>query len=290
MIDDLNDRIKKLYKILGSCELCPRKCKVNRLKDEKGYCKSGEDLIVSSIGPHFGEEEPLVGDHGSGTIFLTNCNLRCIYCQNYDISQLGHGSHMSLEELAQNMLKLQKMGCHNINLVTPTHFVPQLVKSIKIATETGLKTPIVYNSGGYESIKTLKLLSGIIDIYMPDIKYSDCETAKNYSGAPDYFEVCKDAIREMHAQVGELKLQRGIARKGLIIRHLILPNRTAGSIEILKFISELSEDSYVNIMEQYRPAYKARNYSKIERPIKISEYHEVIDAAKKFGIHRGFFD
>ena len=290
MIDDIDDRIERLYNILEKCELCPRKCGVNRIKGEKGYCRSGKDLIVSSISPHYGEEDPLVGNYGSGTIFLTNCNLRCIFCQNYDISQRGHGSHMDLEELAKNMLKLQKMGCHNLNFVTPTHFVPQLVKSIKIATEIGLKIPIVYNCGGYESLETLKLLSGIVDIYMPDIKYSDSESAKSYSDAPDYFEVCKVAVQEMHAQVGDLVVERGIAKKGLIVRHLVLPNRLAGSIEVLKFISDISKESYVNIMDQYRPVYKARSHPKIARPIKISEFNEVVSAAKKLGLYRGFFD
>ena len=290
MINDLTKRIEKLYSILENCELCPRKCRVNRIKGEKGCCKSDENLMISSISPHFGEEDPLVGNYGSGTIFLTNCNLRCIYCQNYDISQLGRGSYMSLEELALNMLKLQKMGCHNINFVTPTHFVPQLVRSIKIATESGLNIPIVYNCGGYESLETLRLLSGIIDIYMPDIKYSNSESAKKYSDAPDYFEVCKDSICEMHAQVGDLQIENKIAKKGLIIRHLVLPNQIAGSIDVLKFISELSKDSYLNIMEQYRPVHKAHGLREIARPIKISEYNEVIIAAKKLGLHRGFYD
>jgi putative pyruvate formate lyase activating enzyme len=285
---DLADRIDRLYGILESCELCPRRCKVNRFEDEKGYCRSDASLKVSSIHPHFGEETPLVGMYGSGTVFLTNCNLGCIYCQNYDISHLGHGSKMSEEVLADGMLSLQERGCHNINFVTPTHFAPQLVKSIKIASEKGLRVPIVYNCGGYESVQTLKLLDGIIDIYMPDTKYSDAGNAKKYSNAVDYFDVCKEAVREMHRQVGDLKVCGGIAQRGLLIRHLVLPNDIAGSMKILKFISELSMDSYVNIMAQYRPMYKAYEHKELSRSIKISEYNEAIRMATEFGLYRGF--
>ncbi|MDY6965633.1 MAG: radical SAM protein, partial [Halobacteriota archaeon] len=287
-LDDLDRRIEELYSIFEECVLCPRKCKVNRFSEERGYCRSGKDLVVSSISPHFGEEAPLVGIYGSGTVFLSNCNLGCTYCQNYEISQFGHGSHMTTDELVSAMLGLQKRGCHNINFVTPTHFVPQLVKSIKNAAERGLKIPIVYNCGGYESVETLRLLEGIVDIYMPDMKYSDSENAKRYSNAPDYFEVCKDAVREMHSQVGDLKVNGGVAWRGLLIRHLLLPNDLAGSEEILKFVSELSKDSYINIMEQYRPVFKAYDYGELKRPLKMSEYSKVIEMAKELGLHRGF--
>lgn len=287
---ELDDRIEKLMAILNECTLCPRACGVNRMSAEKGYCKSDSRLMVSSVSPHFGEEEVLVGTHGSGTIFLTNCNLGCIYCQNYDISHLGHGRIMSEEEFAQSMLRLQEMGCHNINFVTPTHYTPQIVKALKIAIEKGLHIPLVYNCGGYESKRTIGLLDGIVDIYMPDIKYSAEETARKYSRAPDYFEACKEAVKEMHRQVGNLTVdERGIAVRGLLIRHLVLPHGLAGSEAVFKFIAaELSKESYVNIMSQYRPMYKAYEYEELGRGITLSEYHEALECAKRWGLHRGF--
>ncbi len=286
----LDERIDKLEAILNECKLCPRECGVNRNKGEKGYCKSDKHLMVSSVQPHFGEEDVLVGSNGSGTIFLTNCNLRCIYCQNYDISHLGYGQRMTEEELALSMLGLQKRGCHNINFVTPTHFTPQIVKAVKIAIEKGLRIPIVYNCGGYEAKSTIELLEGIVDIYMPDIKYSDAENAKRYSNAPDYFDRCKEAVKEMHRQVGDLKVdESGIAYRGLLIRHLVLPNGIAGSAEVLKFVAtEISKEAYVNIMMQYRPMYKAYEYKELNRGIKMSEYREAIDIAREWGLHRGF--
>ena len=286
----LDERIEKLEAILNECKLCPRACGVNRNEGEKGYCKSDKHLMVSSVQPHFGEEDVLVGTYGSGTIFLTNCNLRCIYCQNYDISHLGYGQRMTVEELAFSMLSLQKRGCHNVNFVTPTHYTPQIVKALKIAIEKGLRIPIVYNCGGYEAKSTIELLDGIVDIYMPDIKYGDIENAKRYSNAPDYFDRCKEAVKEMHRQVGDLKVdERGIACRGLLIRHLVLPNGIAGSAEVLKFVAtEISKESYVNIMMQYRPMYKAHEYKELNRGIKMSEYREAIDIAREWGLHRGF--
>ncbi|MBU4310950.1 radical SAM protein, partial [bacterium] len=234
---ELKKRTKKAYEILEECRLCPRECGVNRIKREKGFCKSGVLPIVSSFGPHFGEEPPLVGTHGSGTIFLTWCNLCCIYCQNYTISHLGEGREISLEEFASQMLSLQRRGCHNINFVTPTHFVPQILAALEIATEKGLNVPLVYNTGGYDQIETLKLLDGAFDIYMPDIKYSDSGIAEKYSsGASDYPEVVKKALREMHRQVGDLLIENGIAQRGLLIRHLVLPNNLAGTKETMHFI------------------------------------------------------
>ncbi len=283
--EEIEERISKLYEILQKCELCPRRCHVDRSK-EKGYCNAGMEAVVSGMHPHFWEEEPLVGIYGSGTIFLTHCNLKCIYCQNYDISCLGVGKPTTPEKLAKGMLKLQRLGCHNINLVTPTHFVPQLVEAIKIASEKGLRVPIVYNSGGYESIKTLRLLEGIVDIYMPDIKYGDNRNAERYSNAPDYVEVCRKAIKEMHSQVGELEIQDGIARRGLIIRHLVLPNNIANSREVLRFIASISKDSYVNIMPQYRPMYLAYKYPELNRATTLKEYLQVIDIARELGLHR----
>jgi putative pyruvate formate lyase activating enzyme len=286
----LDRRIDELYSILESCRLCPRKCAKNRLRGEKGYCSSGKDMVVSAIHPHFGEEQVLVGKGGSGTIFLTNCNLGCIYCQNYDISHLGRGSPMSPEELAREMVKLQDLGCHNINLVTPTHFAPQLTKSIRIAAEKSLRIPIVYNCGGYESVETISLLEGIVDIYMPDIKYSHEESAIKYSNAPHYFESCCGAVKEMYRQVGNLTLDReGIAQRGLLIRHLVLPNDVAGSKDVLKFIaSEISLDTYVNIMFQYRPMYQAEEYKEINRRPYPEEYIKVISWALDLGLHQGF--
>ncbi len=256
----------------------------------------GKDVVVSAIHPHFGEEEPLVGSGrlsgigGSGTIFLTGCNLGCIYCQNYDISHLGRGSAISTEEFALGMTELHKRGCHNINFVTPTHFVPQLVASLKIAIEKGLNIPLVYNCGGYENLDTIKLLDGIIDIYMPDMKYSDPQNAERFSAAPDYFGRCCEAVQEMHRQVGDLKLDdEGIAQRGLLVRHLVLPNGLAGSERILRFIADdISRDTYVNIMFQYRPLFRAGEYEELNRSPSVEEYREVIEIARDSGLHRGF--
>jgi putative pyruvate formate lyase activating enzyme len=280
---ELKKRIEKLYNILSSCSLCPRECGVDRTKGESGYCRSGMNLLVSSIGPHFGEEPELVGRGGSGTIFLANCNLGCIYCQNYDISHLSQGREMSEEEVAKAMLHLQSIGCHNINFVTPTHFVPQLIKSVEIACEKGLRIPVVYNCGGYESLKIIRLLDGIVDIYMPDIKYSDNACAKKYSNAPDYFEKCSEAVKEMYNQVGDLNGPRG-----LLVRHLVLPHDISGSQKVLGFIAEeISKNTYVNIMNQYRPCYKAADHEELNRRPTLSEYNRAINLAKGFGLHRG---
>jgi putative pyruvate formate lyase activating enzyme len=283
----LDERIRELYGILESCELCPRKCGKNRLRRERGFCKSGRELMVSSYAPHFGEEKPLVGTGGSGTIFLTNCNLRCVYCQNYEISHLGIGREVSTEGAAEMMIKLQMRGCHNVNLVTPTHFTPQIARSIKDAIKKGLCLPIVYNCGGYENVETIKLLEDIVDIYMPDIKYSSKEPAKKYSDASDYFDRCRESIREMHRQVGDLKIDEdGIAHRGLLVRHLILPNDLAGSKEVLKFVSGLSKDSYVNIMDQYRPKGEAWDYEELSRRPTREEFYDAMDMAKRYGLHR----
>ncbi|MBS7623335.1 radical SAM protein [Candidatus Bathyarchaeota archaeon] len=285
---ELKEKVERLHCILESCELCPRKCGVNRLKGEKGYCRSGKDLIVSSFNPHFGEEEPLVGTGGSGTIFLTNCNLLCVYCQNYEISHLGYGRPASEEKMADYMIHLQRKGCHNINFVTPTHFTPQLTRSIEIAIPKGLHLPIVWNCGGYENVETIRLLEGIVDIYMPDIKYGSAESARKYSNAPDYFECCREAVKEMHRQVGDLVVEDGIAMRGLLIRHLVLPNDVAGSREVLKFIAEeISKNTYVNIMDQYRPIYRAYDYKELARPPTFREYKAVVDMAKELGLQRG---
>ncbi len=277
---------KKAVHLLEHCTICPRKCGVNRLKGELGYCQTGKEAIVSSYGPHFGEEPELVGTNGSGTIFFSFCNLNCIFCQNYDISQLGYGRNVTINELAEIMLKLQKMGCHNINLVSPTHIVPQFLQALSTGRDKGLHLPIVYNSGGYDEIETLKLLEGVIDIYMPDAKYGSNEIGEKYSNVISYWEINKLALKEMHRQVGDLIVDKnGIAQRGLLVRHLVLPNRIANSFEVLKFIAEeISINTYVNIMEQYRPCYKANQYPELARRINEKEYQEVVEYAKKLGL------
>jgi putative pyruvate formate lyase activating enzyme len=286
---ELEDRIVRLTSILEKCTLCPRQCKVNRLQGELSYCKAGVNLVVSSYFPHFGEERPLVGKSGSGTIFLTHCNLKCNFCQNYDISHLGAGESLSITKLAQMMITLQMQGCHNINFVTPTHYAPQIVAALPYAIKMGLELPIVYNCGGYESLEVVELLEGIVDIYMPDAKFSRAEQAQTYANAPDYFDVLKPVLKDMHRQVGALKIENGIVDRGLLIRHLVMPNDVAGSEAILKFIAEeLSTESYVNIMRQYRPCFNAMDEPLIDRRINSKEYYQAIELAKKFGLHRGF--
>jgi putative pyruvate formate lyase activating enzyme len=287
---ELRKRIDSLYKILESCELCPRNCKVNRLKGERGYCKAGSKLAISSYGAHFGEERELVGRYGSGTIFMTYCNLLCIYCQNFDISHLGYGEEISIKNVADRMLSLERRGCHNINLVTPTHFAPQLVKAVEAAAKKGLNVPIVWNCSGYENVEVIKLLEGVVDIYMPDMKYGDREYAKKFSNALDYFERSMEAVMEMHRQVGDLKVdEKGVAYRGLLIRHLVLPNNIAESEKVLEFIANrLSKESYVNIMAQYRPCGKAYEYKELSRRPSSSEYIKVIEFARKLGLNRGF--
>jgi putative pyruvate formate lyase activating enzyme len=287
---ELTQRVKLLKELLKECRLCPRECRVNRLDGEIGVCQARPELTVSSAFPHFGEEPPLVGSHGSGTIFLTHCNLRCIFCQNYDISHLGGGEQMTSSDLTRIMLRLQEMGCHNINFVTPTHYAPQIVASLPEAIEKGLRLPIVYNCSGYESIEVIRLLEGIVDIYMPDAKYLDEKYSKRFSNAPDYPEVIKKVLKEMHRQVGDLTINsKGIAERGLLIRHLVMPGGIASSEAVLKFIAEeISVRSYVNIMEQYRPEYRAHEYPEINRRITHKEYLEAIQWAKHYRLYRGF--
>lgn len=289
--NELQQRADVLKKMLEECRLCPNECAVNRIDGETGNCNSTDEVIISSYGPHFGEEPELVGLYGSGTIFFTNCNLSCIYCQNYDISQLGIGKKISIEELSDTMISLQRRGCHNINLVTPTHFVPQIVQALIIAVEKGLEIPLVYNCGGYESVETLKLLENIINIYMPDIKYSDNEVASRLSGIKNYWNIVRAAVKEMHRQVGDLHIDRkGIAKRGLLIRHLVLPDNLAGSEKVLDFVAdEISKNTYINIMDQYHPAYKANDYPGLNRTIKSDEYQKVLDYAMLKGLHRGFY-
>jgi len=284
----LTERVDALWSRLQRCDICPHECQVNRLNGETGKCKTGEKAQFSSFGPHFGEESPLVGRFGSGTIFFTHCNLSCIFCQNYDISHLGEGYQLDESKLAEIMLSIQNMGCHNINCVTPTHVIPQIVKALSMAIEQGLKVPLVYNTGGYDSVETLKLLDGIFDIYMPDLKYSDDNIAQRYCNAQDYATVVKDAIREMHRQAGDLVMdEKGIALKGLLIRHLILPDDLAGTKEAMKFIAEdISKNTYVNLMDQYRPCYEAKEYYPLDRRITAKEFEQAIKIARDFGINR----
>lgn len=285
---ELNDRTNKVWDLLDSCSLCPRRCGINRLRGEVGKCRTGRRAVVSSYGPHFGEEAPLVGRHGSGTIFFTHCNLRCIFCQNYTISQLGEGEAVTAEELARMMLSLQARGCHNINLVSPTHVVPQILESLEIAVAQGLSLPIVYNSGGYDSVETLELLDGVIDIYMPDMKYSDEKIAEQLSGVKGYPAMNRDAIKEMHRQVGDLQIdEKGIALRGLLVRHLVLPHGLAGTSEVVNFLArEISPNTYLNVMAQYRPCHKAFENPRLTRPLSKGEFLEAVELARRAGLHR----
>lgn len=280
--------MKKQVDTLKACTICPRKCGVNRLENESGHCKTGRQAIVSGFHPHFGEEPELVGNHGSGTIFFSYCNLLCNFCQNYDISHRGDGRSVTDTELAVIMLELQHMGCHNINLVTPTHVVPQIFAALDIARNKGLTVPIVYNSSGYDRVSTLKSLDGLVDIYMPDFKFWSAEVADLTCNAPDYPDVARKAIIEMHRQVGPLRTNRaGLARKGLLVRHLVLPENLAGTREISEFIvNYIAPDTYVNIMPQYRPCGRAHDVERLNRRLKAKEYLAAIKIARDQGLTR----
>jgi len=284
----LAERVETARTLLKNCQVCPRHCGINRLDGETGKCHTGKLAVVSSYGPHFGEEAPLVGKHGSGTIFFTNCNLKCLFCQNYSISQLGDGTEATEEELARMMLALQARGCHNINFVSPTHVVPQILEGLEIAINLGLRLPLVYNSGGYDSAETLEILDGIVDIYMPDMKYSDEKIAEELSGIKNYPTINQAALREMHRQVGDLQIDEdGVAVRGLLIRHLVLPHGLAGTKEIIKFIAEdISRNSYVNVMAQYHPCHKAFQIPQLVRPLLKQEFLEAIELAKRAGLNR----
>ncbi|UCF87515.1 MAG: radical SAM protein [Nitrospiraceae bacterium] len=286
--EELSDKIYRAEEILKHCTLCPRNCSVDRTSGEKGFCKTGDKPFVSSWNPHFGEERPLVGKNGSGTIFFSHCNLGCLFCQNWTISHTGEGNTIFFESLADIMLTLQRYGCHNINLVTPTHQVPMILKSLAIAIQKGLTIPIVYNCGGYESGETLSILDGVIDIYMPDFKYADPEVAKTYSKAKDYPSIAKAAIKEMHRQVGDLVTdERGIALRGLLVRHLVLPEGLAGTEEIVTFLAdEISPETYTNIMAQYYPCFKAHEHPPLDRRITSDEYRKAVKAARYAGLRR----
>ncbi len=284
---ELERRVAEAYARLESCDLCARECGVNRrLSAEGAGCRTGERALVSSYGPHFGEETPLVGRGGSGTIFFAWCNLRCQYCQNYEISQAGMGHEVEPEELARMMLSLQDQGCHNINFVSPSHVVPQILAGLLIAAQDGLRLPLVYNTGGFDSTKTLALLDGVVDIYMPDMKYTDAGVARRYSGIRDYPAVNQAAVKEMHRQVGDLATDgRGVAQRGLLVRHLVLPEGLAGTAEIVRFLrDQVSADTYINVMAQYRPCYRASEHSPLDRSITSEEYAEAVRLAQEAGL------
>ncbi|MDI6809726.1 MAG: radical SAM protein [Candidatus Eisenbacteria bacterium] len=286
----LKERAAFLNSLLNDCAICPRECGVNRTKGDLGVCGSGALPKVASFNAHHGEEPPLSGTRGSGTIFFSGCNLRCVYCQNYPISQLANGEEISLDELASMMLRLQERGCHNINFVTPTHFMPQILNSVLIAIGKGLRLPLVYNTSGYELGKMVELLDGIIDIYLPDMRYGVSLHATKYSKAPDYSERNREAVKEMHRQVGDLVLDEdGTAVKGLIVRHLVLPGGLSASEEVFRFLSqEVSKNCYVSLMAQYFPTHNADSYPEIDRRITKGEYTEAVRLLKRYGLNRGW--
>lgn len=289
---ELHRRVQAAYEHLRRCRLCGWECGVDRLAEKRGVCHTGSRALVSSYGPHLGEEAPLLGWRGSGTIFFARCNMRCHYCQNYDISQSDAGDPIEPDGLAAIMLELELLGCHNINLVSPSHVVPQILAALEIAAAAGLRLPLVYNTGGYDSPTALQLLDGVIDIYMPDMKYASQQIARHYSKISHYPQINQLAVKEMHRQVGDLTLsQKGLATRGLLVRHLVLPNDLAGTAQILAFIAEeISLNTYINLMDQYRPAYNVRKYpykfAKLARPVTAQEYRTAVETAHALGLHR----
>jgi putative pyruvate formate lyase activating enzyme len=284
---ELKRRVAEAYARLEACDICARACGVNRRESaEEAGCHTGERAFVSSYGPHFGEEDPLVGSGGSGTIFFAWCNLRCQFCQNYEISQEGHGHEAEPEELARMMLSLQSQGCHNLNFVSPSHVVPQILAGLLIAVEAGLRLPLVYNTGGYDSLRTLALLDGVVDIYMPDMKYPDADVARRCSKIGNYPAVNQAAVKEMQRQVGDLATdEQGVARRGLLVRHLVLPAGLAGTAEIVRFLrDEVSPNTYINVMAQYRPCYHAHELPPLDRPIAHQEYAAAVRLAQEAGL------
>lgn len=283
---ELEEKMNKALALQEECRLCPRRCGAKRMENRPGLCRSGRKAVISSHGPHFGEERVLVGRHGSGTIFFANCNLACVFCQNYDISHDGHGREAGPERLAGIMIELQRSGCHNINLVSPTHYVPQILEALIKAAEEGLSVPLVYNTGGYDPVELLEILDGVVDIYMPDIKFGDDEAGEKYLGVKDYFATARLAVKEMHRQVGDLSVDsRGIAYRGLLVRHLVLPENLARSGSVISFLAgEISKDTSINIMDQYYPAHRAFRYEELSRRITPAEYKEVLSIAREHGL------
>ena len=286
---ELERRAEEAFRHMKSCDLCARGCHVNRLSDSRGAaCRTGEKALLYSYGPHHGEERPISGVKGSGTLFFSGCNLRCVFCQNWEISQKGEGREVSTAELARIMLDLQEMGCHNINLVTPSHVVAQILAALARGAMEGLRLPVVYNSGGYDSPQALALLEGVVDIYMPDMKFADSTAARPYVGVPDYAEVNRSAVKEMHRQAGDLVMDEdGIARKGLLVRHLVLPDNLAGTDSILAFLArDVSAGTYLNLMDQYRPCYRAEEFPPLDRRPSRSEFLEAVAVARALGLTR----
>jgi len=291
------EKLQRSRELASPCVLCGRQCQALRFKlpkstgtakwPAKGICETKDKAVVASAGPHFGEEPPLVGQRGSGTIFFTGCNLKCIFCQNYDIAHLHRGVEVSDEELSKLMLRMQELGCHNVNLVSPTHVVPNIIAAVRLATKRGLKIPLVYNTGGYDSVETIQVLDGIVDIYMPDMKYGEPEPAKEFSGVSAYPEINFAAVKEMHRQVGDLVIENNVAVRGLLVRHLVLPKGLAGTKKVMEFLAnEISRNTYVNIMAQYRPYFKAADHPLLGRRIKHAEYRQALEIAAEVGLTR----
>ncbi|MDR1784311.1 MAG: radical SAM protein [Endomicrobium sp.] len=287
---NLESNEKALYRIMSKCAICPKKCGSNRNKGHKGVCKAVDEIVIASICVHRGEEPPISAINGSGAVFFSNCTLSCIFCQNYPISQLGNGKKISVEDLVNIMLDFQLKEVHNINFVTPTHYSAQIVRAVLIARKNGLKLPIIYNCSGYEEIETLKLLEGIVDIYLPDIKYSNNETAYKYSGVKDYVEISRVALKEMNKQVGTLKVDdKGVARKGLIVRHLVLPGNIENTKKVLEFVvRELPKDTFVSLMSQYQPAYKSNSFKELSRSLSKEEYEVAVNYLRLLNFRNGW--
>lgn len=285
---ELARRRDRALSILASCALCPRRCGVDRLDDGRGVCGVGRLAVASTAHAHFGEEGPLVGDAGSGTVFFGGCNLRCLFCQNFEISHEPGGDEATTGRLAALMMRVKELGCHNLNLVTPTHVVPQILEALEVAAQDGFDLPIVYNTGGYDSLETLALLDGVVDIYMPDVKFFDAAAADRFAGAPDYPETVRAAVREMHRQVGDLVVSDdGLAVRGLLVRHLVMPGMLEDTRRILAFLAgEISRDTYVNVMAQYRPEYRACELPPIDRALSREEWRAAVGLAREAGLHR----
>jgi putative pyruvate formate lyase activating enzyme len=284
----LEARAAEAVRRLEACDLCPRQCGVNRLAGEVGFCRTGRKALVASYGPHFGEEDPLVGRGGSGAIFFTHCNLGCLFCQNYEISHEGEGREADPEWIAAVMIGLQEMGCPNINFVTPTHVAPMILEALVLAVNAGLKTPLVYNSGGYDRVETLRLLDGVFDIYMPDFKFWNPAAGRRFCGVSDYPDRAREAVREMHRQVGDLTMdERGVAVRGLLVRHLVLPQNQAGTLDVARFLArEISPQTYLNVMGQYRPCGRAREFTELARALTGDELEKARKEALAAGLTR----
>lgn len=285
---ELHARVEAAREILRACQLCPRACGINRLEDERGACHTGRYAVVSACHPHFGEEDPLTGHGGSGTLFMAWCNLRCVFCQNWEVSHQGSGGQTRPERLAEMMLHLQEQGCHNINFVSPSHVVAQILEAVEIAAHQGLHLPLVYNTGGFDRVDTLRLLDNVFDIYLPDLKYASAHHAQRYSGVEDYPNVVQRAVKEMHRQVGDLKMDaHGIAIRGLLVRHLVLPDNLAGTREVMEFLAhQISPHTYVNIMAQYHPCGEASRFPELMRRPTQQEWQDAVHAALDAGLTR----